>query len=75
MTKKPYEKKQQPYNTRRNLRSSDQGVLVILPSRLKTKGGCAFEAVAPKLWNCVPLDLRSVDTVDTYKKQLNTHLF
>ena len=65
----------QPYLTSRSLRSSDQGLLVVPRSRLKTKGDCAFEVVAPKLWNSLPLNLRSVDTVDTFKKQLKTHLF
>ena len=28
-----------------------------------------FEVVAPKLWNSLPLDLRSVDIMDTFKTQ------
>uniref|UniRef100_A0A0E9XEA4 Uncharacterized protein n=1 Tax=Anguilla anguilla TaxID=7936 RepID=A0A0E9XEA4_ANGAN len=40
----------QPYKPSRNLRSSDQGLLVVPRSRLKTKGDCAFEVIAPKLW-------------------------
>ena len=59
----------QPYVTSKSLRSSDQGLLVIPPSRRKTKGDCAFEIVAPKRWNSLPLDLRSVDTVDPFKKR------
>lgn len=30
----------------------------------------AFDFVAPRLWNSLPSDLRSVDTVDTFTKQL-----
>lgn len=64
----------QQHGPNRNLRSSDQGLLVSPCSRLKTKGGCAFEVVAPKLWESLPLDLWCVETVDTFKKQLKTHL-
>ncbi len=67
----------QPYIASRSLRSSDQGLLVVPRSRLKNKGDCAFVlfVVAPKLWNSLPLDLRTFDTVDTFKKQLKTRLF
>jgi len=34
-----------------------------------------LEIVAPTLWNALPLDLRSEVSVDTFKKQLKTHLF
>ncbi len=44
-----------PYIASRSLRSSDQGLLVVPWSRLKAKGDCAFEVVAP--------------VVDTFKKQ------
>ncbi len=64
----------QPYNSSRNLRSSKQILLVVPRSRLKTKGDCAFEVVAPKLWNALPLNLRSVDSVDIFKKQKRTLL-
>ncbi|KAF7652012.1 hypothetical protein LDENG_00102600 [Lucifuga dentata] len=39
------------------------------------KGDCAFQVVAPKLWNSLPLDIRTVDTVDAFKKKLKTYLF
>ncbi len=64
-----------PYNSSRNLRSSNQILLVVPRSRLKTKGDCAFEVVVPKLWNALPRELRSVDLVDIFKKQLKPHLF
>ncbi|KAF7641275.1 hypothetical protein LDENG_00286490, partial [Lucifuga dentata] len=38
-----------PYTPSRTLRSSDQGLLVIPHSRLKTKGDRAFEVTAPTL--------------------------
>lgn len=43
--------------TSRPLRSSEQDLLAVLRSRLKTKGDHPFELVAPTLWNCLPLGL------------------
>nr|XP_054596020.1 uncharacterized protein LOC129163078 [Nothobranchius furzeri] len=63
------------YTPSRSLRSSDQSLLVVQRTRLKTKGDRSFAAVAPRLWNSLPLSLRSVDSVDSFKKQLKTHLF
>ncbi|KAF7654411.1 hypothetical protein LDENG_00070170 [Lucifuga dentata] len=65
----------QPYTPGRSLRSSDQGLLVIPRSRFKTKDDRAFEVAALTLWNSLPPSLRSVDSVDSFKKQLKTHLF
>ena len=64
-----------PYVAGRSLRSSDQNLLVVPRTRLKTKGDRAFEVVAPRLWNSLPPDLRSEVSVDTFKKRLKTHLF
>lgn len=64
-----------PYYSSRNLRSSIQILLVVPRFRLKTKGDCAFEVVAPKLWNALPLKLRSVVSMDIFKKKLKMHLF
>ncbi|KAF7647387.1 hypothetical protein LDENG_00173130 [Lucifuga dentata] len=64
-----------PYAMNRSLRSSDQALLSVPRSRLKTKGDRAFKVMAPKLWNFLPLDLRAVDTVDIFKKKLKTHFF
>ncbi|KAF7650783.1 hypothetical protein LDENG_00120660 [Lucifuga dentata] len=41
----------QPNVTNRSLRSSDQDLLFVPCFRLKTKGDCAFQDVADKLWN------------------------
>ena len=61
----------QPHVTSRSLRYSDEGLLVVSQSRFKTKGDCAFEVVAPKLWKSLPLDFKGT----TFKKQLKTYLF
>lgn len=48
-----------PYITIWSLRSSDQGLLVVPRSWLKTKGVGVFEVVALALWNTLPIDIRS----------------
>uniref|UniRef100_A0A669EE25 Reverse transcriptase domain-containing protein n=1 Tax=Oreochromis niloticus TaxID=8128 RepID=A0A669EE25_ORENI len=63
------------YHPSKSLRSCDQGLLVVPHTRLKTKGDRAFVSVAPRLWNSLPLSLRSVDSVMSFKKQLKTYLF
>ena len=57
------------------LRSTDQKLLAVLKSRLKTYGERAFSVAAPKLWNELPLDLRCLDTINLFKKHLKTDLF
>ena len=59
----------------RSLRSTDQKLLAVLKWRLKTYGDRAFSTAAPKLWNELPLDLRSLDTINLFKKHLKTDLF
>ena len=41
----------------------------------KTEQRNAFSVAAPKLWNELPLDLRSLDTINLFKKHLKTDLF
>ena len=55
----------------RTLRPTDQKLLTVPNSRLKTYGDRAFSVAAPKLWNELPLDLRSLDTINLFKKHLN----
>ena len=63
-----------PHSTTRALRSSEQGLLRVPRTRLKTKGDRAFEAVAPRLWNYLPQKLRASASVEMFKGQLKTHL-
>ena len=51
----------------RSLRSTDQKLLAVPKSRLKTYGDRAFSVAAPKLWNELPLNLRSLDTINLFK--------
>ena len=64
-----------PYSNPRSLRSADQHLLVVPRTRLKTKGDRAFEAAAPRLWNALPLELRTAPSEASFKKQLKTHFF
>ena len=59
----------------RTLCSTDQKLLAVPKSRLKTYEDRAFSVAAPKLWNELPLDLRSLDTINLFKKHLKTDLF
>lgn len=54
----------------RSLMPADQYLLAVPRSNLKTKGDGAFGFVAPRLRNSLPLDLRSVDTTDTFSNKL-----
>ena len=47
----------------------------VASSRLKTYGDKVFFAVAPRLWNQLPPELRSVTSVDQFRTHLKTHLF
>ena len=64
-----------PYEPSRQLRSSDQSLLTIPTSRLKTYGDKSFSVAAPTAWNNLPFDLRSQTTLEHFKKDLKTHLF
>ena len=67
-----------PYSPQRALRSSNQLLLTVPRCRCKTKGGWAFSAAAPKLWNSLPVNSGGRSTqikylsksTDTYNKIL-----
>ena len=63
-------------NSRYRVRSND-GILLSHPNfkTLTTLGDRAFFALAPKLWNDLPLEIRMAKSVDTFKTFLKTHLF
>lgn len=63
------------HSSSRALRSLDQRLLVVPRTRFKTRGDRAFQTVAPRLWNSLPLSLRCTDSIDSFKKQLKTFLF
>uniref|UniRef100_A0A671UM61 Reverse transcriptase domain-containing protein n=1 Tax=Sparus aurata TaxID=8175 RepID=A0A671UM61_SPAAU len=64
-----------PYQPSRTLRSSGSGLLSLPKPRTKTHGEAAFSHYGPRLWNSLPENLRSAETVDIFKGRLKTHLF
>ena len=42
---------------------------------LSTLGDRSFHMAAPKLWNDLPLFMRNIFSVNTFKEALKTHLF
>ena len=38
-------------------------------------GDRAFSVAGPKLWNQLPLSIRELSNVDSFKKSLKTYLF
>ena len=64
-----------PYNPSRALRSSNQNLLHEPSYRLKTYGARSYRCAAPRLWNKLPPQMRSVTNLVTFKRCLKTHLF
>ncbi len=62
------------HTSARSLRSSDQQLLTIPRARLKLKGDRAFSVAAPKLWNLLPVSIRSAQTISSFKLLLKTYL-
>ena len=63
-----------PYKPIRAHRSSDKHLLVV-PRTLSLLGDRAFSAIAPSLWNSLPLDIRCCDFFQSFKNLLKTHLY
>ena len=59
----------------RSLRSASQKLLVVHRTNMKTYGDRAFSIAGPKLWNQLPLSIRYLSSVDSFKKSLKTYLF
>lgn len=62
------------YAPPRALRSNDQLLLTIPPSRLKSRGDRAFADIGPKLWNKLPLRVR-LAPMPIFKSLLKTHSY
>ncbi len=45
------------------------------PNNSNVYGDRAFEHSAPKLWNKLPVKVRTANTLSSFKKLLKTHLF
>ncbi len=51
------------YSSLMPLRSSDQFFLAVPRTRCKLKGDRAFSVAAPKLWNALPMHIRSAQSI------------
>jgi len=63
------------YTPCRSLRSSDSNFLVIPKTTTITYGDRSCAAIAPKLWNQLPLAIRQSDSVDSFKRVMKTYLY
>lgn len=64
-----------PYIPTRNLRSLDNNFLVTPKSNMKSYGDKSFSVAAPKMWNSLPKDIRSLDSLAHFKSAIKTYLF
>ena len=65
----------QNYESTHHLRSTSQIRLKENSFRLKSAGHRAFSIAAPHLWNSIPSNIKSCETVYLFKKSLKTYLF
>ena len=63
------------YRPARPLHSSAQNLLRDPRYNLKNYGGRSFAVATPPLWNALPMVVKSSNSVDTFKRQLKSHLF
>ena len=59
----------------RTVRSSSTIQLFTPSASLTTMGSGAFSRSAPSLWNSLPPDIHTSDTVSTFKSRLKTHWY
>ena len=63
------------YTPARSLRSSSEQLLAIPRMNLKTAGERSFRYQASRVWNSLPIEIRSSGTLPSFKQHLKTHLF
>lgn len=61
--------------TSRSLRSATMEYLEEQRSCLVTYGDRSFNVAGPKLWNNLPLQIRKSSSIQSFKKELKSHLF
>ena len=62
-------------STHRNLRSSDQHLLLIPRTKLKTYADRSFKVAAPTEWNKLPNHIRETSSIHKFKVLLKTYLY
>ena len=63
-----------PYVQTRTLRSGSLDLLAVPPYKLQVAAR-SFSAAAPRLWNTLPLNIRTAPSVNSFKSRLKTYLF
>ena len=63
------------YMPNRTLRSSNVLLLKVPRFKNKTLGARTFAYTTASLWNSLPLEIRAIDNIDSFKSSLKTHLF
>ena len=63
------------YSPKRTLCSADKGLLLQPKHNLKTYGYSAFSQGAPKIWNSMPVTLRTCCELSAFKSKIKTFLF
>ena len=63
------------YKPARCLRSSSDTTCLVLHSSATAIGDKRFQIVAVKSWNLLPIEIRTVTSIVTFKKLLKTYLF
>ena len=63
------------YDPSRDLRSTDQKLLIVPKARCKTLGSRSFAVAGPSEWNKLPLSIRQLESINVFKKTLKTYLF
>ena len=63
--------------SRNDLRRNNKGILLSTPKRFTkvTMGDRSFMAAAPRLWNSLPVSIRSACTKSGFREKLKTFLF
>jgi hypothetical protein len=60
---------------RQALRSASSSRLVVPPFKLSTIGNRAFPVAGPQVWNDLPEDITSAQSLSTFRQRLKTYLF
>jgi hypothetical protein len=64
-----------PYIPGRQLRSCNTGLLKVPKVKTSTMGARAFSHCAPRLWNTLPIEIRTEQSIGIFKAHLKTFLF
>jgi len=60
---------------RRSLSSTGSNRMVVPSVRLSTVANRAFPVVGPQIWNDLPTEVTSAESLTTFRKRLKTDLF